>query len=64
MRKIPSQRTITDAEKVDKSLAKMAEDFPLVEKMAAFDAKLKRMKFNTYVAEGFTEAQAFELCRQ
>ena len=46
-----------------KLLAESREMLPLMVELAYIEAKQKRSMFLAYVAEGFTEQQAIDLCR-
>ncbi len=45
------------------ALRKMREELPMILELYAITSIMTRAKFNELVREGFTEAQALELCK-
>jgi len=55
--------TISKPEQMKKLLSESREMLPLMVELAYIEAKQKRAMYLAYVAEGFTEQQAIDLCR-
>ena len=56
---------MNEAEKVKRAqaLVELREDLPRLLEFMALSATMTRAKFKALVKEGFTEAQAIELCK-
>lgn len=55
--------TISKPEQMKKLLAESLEMVPLMVEFSNIEAKQKRAMYLAYLAEGFTEQQAIDLCR-
>ncbi len=50
-------------DKLRESLRQLERDLPVLLEMQKLSAQMIRAKFESLVAEGFTETQALELCK-
>lgn len=50
-------------DKLRDSLRQLEQDLPALIEMQKFSVRMTREKFKRLLAEGFTEAQALELCK-
>lgn len=57
--------TNTDKERAERAQAMrmLAEEWPALVESFAISARIARAKYLAFVKEGFTEAQALELCK-
>lgn len=63
MNRLPKQRTDSPDEKIEKMLKEIQRLTPQMLLVFQQDALLKREKHMAFVRAGFTDAQAFELCK-
>lgn len=52
-----------DNDALESLLREVRTALPIQVQLAAIQAQVQRARFNAYVKEGFTEAQAIELCK-
>jgi len=52
-----------DADQLQQMLRAVREELPTQLELATLASQIMRARFNAYVKEGFTEAQAIELCK-
>lgn len=52
-----------EANKLLEALSQLKRNLPAMIEYNQIDARLKRARFDALVAEGFTPAQAIELCK-
>ena len=50
-------------EEPEVSLSRLLAMLPLLAKYAVINAKLHKVKYDALIEQGFTEAQALELCK-
>lgn len=51
------------AQEFSAALSDMLQNWPMQLELIAYQAKETRARYHAYVKEGFTEAQAIELCK-
>jgi len=52
-----------EQDKLRESVRQLERDLPVLLEMQKLSAQMTRAKFESLVAEGFTETQALELCK-